>query len=91
MVGLCVQRAEQAGHSIDVIATSVADISDMNTHIATATEEQNSVAEDLNRNIININTACSELAEGTHQTASACKELNSLAHRLSELARRFRI
>jgi methyl-accepting chemotaxis protein len=49
------------------------------------------VAEDLNRNIININTACTELAEGTHQTASACKELNSLAHRLSELARRFRI
>ncbi len=91
MVGLCVQRAEQAGHSIETIATAVADISDMNTHIATATEEQNSVAEDLNRNIININTACSELAEGTHQTASACKELNSLAHRLSELARRFRI
>jgi len=91
MVGLCVQRAEQAGHSIEVIATSVADISDMNTHIATATEEQNSVAEDLNRNIININTACAELAEGTHQTASACKELNALAHRLSDLARRFRV
>jgi methyl-accepting chemotaxis protein len=91
IVGLCVQRAEQAGHSIDTIATAVADISDMNTHIATATEEQSSVAEDLNRNIININTACTELAEGTHQTASACKELNSLAHRLSELARRFRI
>lgn len=91
MVGLCVQRAEQAGHSIEVIATSVADISDMNTHIATATEEQNSVAEDLNRNIININTACAELAEGTHQTASACRELNALAHRLSDLARRFRV
>ena len=91
MVGLCVQRAEQAGHSIDVIASSVADISDMNTHIATATEEQNSVAEDLNRNIININTACAELAEGTHQTASACKELNALAHRLSDLAHRFRV
>ena len=91
MVALCVQKAELAGHSIESIATAVADISDMSTHIATATEEQNSVAEDLNRNIININTACSELAEGTHQTSSACKELSALAHRLSELAHRFRL
>ena len=91
MVSLCVQKAELAGHSIESIAAAVAEISDMSTHIATATEEQNSVAEDLNRNIININTACSELAEGTNQTSSACKELSALAHRLSELARRFHI
>ena len=91
MAEQCVHQAELAGHSIETIARAVADISDMNTHIATATEEQNSVAEDLNRNIININTVSSEIGEGTAQTASACKDLSRLAHHLSDLAHRFRI
>ncbi len=91
MAAQCVQQAELAGQSIQSIASAVADISDMNTHIATATEEQNSVAEDLNRNIININTVSTEIGEGTAQTASACKDHSTLAHHLSELTRRFRV
>ncbi len=76
---------------IENIATSVADISDMNTQIATATEEQNSVAEDLNRNIVNINHVSQEIGEAAIQTATACKDLSALAHHLSELSHRFRI
>lgn len=87
----CVGKAAQAGASIESIATSVADISDMSTQIATATEEQNSVAEDLNRNIVNINHVSQEIGEAAVQTATACKDLSALAHHLSELSRRFRI
>ena len=91
MAEQCVSRAAQAGSSIEVIAAAVANISDMNTQIATATEEQNSVADDLNRNIITINTVSAELGEASAQTASACKDLSALAQHLNSLAHRFRI
>ena len=91
MAEQCVSRAAQAGSSIEVIAAAVANISDMNTQIATATEEQNSVADDLNRNIISINNVSTELGEASVQTATACKDLSALAQHLSSLAHRFRI
>ncbi|MBP8173808.1 MAG: methyl-accepting chemotaxis protein [Aeromonadaceae bacterium] len=91
LVELCVGKAAQAGSSIESIAAAVADISDMNTQIATATEEQSSVAEDLNRNIVNINQVSHEIGEAASQTATACKDLSALAHHLSELSQRFRI
>ena len=91
LVEECVTKAAQAGSSIESIAAAVADISDMNTQIATATEEQSSVAEDLNRNIVNINHVSQEIGEAAVQTATACKDLSALAHHLSELSHRFRI
>jgi len=91
LVEECVTKAAQAGSSIESIAAAVADISDMNTQIATATEEQSSVAEDLNRNIVNINQVSHEIGEAASQTATACKDLSALAHHLSELSQRFRI
>ena len=91
LVKECVTKAAQAGSSIESIAAAVADISDMNTQIATATEEQSSVAEDLNRNIVNINQVSHEIGEAASQTATACKDLSALAHHLSELSQRFRI
>ncbi len=91
MVEACVEQASQAAHSIDVMAKVVLDIADMNTHIATATEEQNTVTEDLSRNIVNINTASTEIGEGISQTATACHDLSALAHHLRELTHRFRL
>ncbi|WP_265535562.1 methyl-accepting chemotaxis protein, partial [Pseudomonas saponiphila] len=45
--------ARDAGSSIDTINGAVTQITDMNTLIATATEEQNAVTEELNRSIVN--------------------------------------
>ena len=44
----------EAGQSLGRIADSVQLINDMNTQIATAVEEQSAVAEEINRNILNI-------------------------------------
>ncbi len=56
--------AREAGHSIDTINGAVVHITDMNTLIATATEEQNAVTEELNRSIVNIHNAADENAQG---------------------------
>jgi methyl-accepting chemotaxis protein len=46
--------AGNSAHSIEAITQSVTLIKDMNTQIATATEEQSVVAKEVNRNILNI-------------------------------------
>ena len=81
--------AREAGGSIDSINGAVTQISDMNTLIATATEEQNAVTEELNRSIVNIHNAADENAQGAQQTAQACVELSKLANSLHQMTQRF--
>ncbi|WP_421218559.1 methyl-accepting chemotaxis protein [Aeromonas jandaei] len=81
--------AREAGHSIDTINVAVVHITDMNTLIATATEEQNAVTEELNRSIVNIHNAADENAQGAQQIAQACIELSKLATSLHHMTQRF--
>ncbi|AMQ43284.1 chemotaxis protein [Aeromonas veronii] len=81
--------ARDAGTSIKTINGAVVRITDMNTLIATATEEQNAVTEELNRSIVNIHNAADENAQGAHQIAQACVELSKLANTLHHMTQRF--
>ncbi|MFM5648634.1 methyl-accepting chemotaxis protein [Aeromonas veronii] len=81
--------ARDAGTSIETINGAVVRITDMNTLIATATEEQNAVTEELNRSIVNIHNAADENAQGAHQIAQACVELSKLASTLHHMTQRF--
>ncbi|MGY6037623.1 methyl-accepting chemotaxis protein [Aeromonas sp. AE23HZ002T15] len=83
--------AREAGNSIDSINGAVTQITDMNTLIATATEEQNAVTEELNRSIVNIHNAADENALGAQQTAQACIELSKLATSLHHMTQRFNL
>ncbi|PKM42489.1 MAG: methyl-accepting chemotaxis protein [Gammaproteobacteria bacterium HGW-Gammaproteobacteria-1] len=74
-----VNQARSAGESLDAIAAAVGVISDMNTQIASAVEEQSAVAEELNKNISNISRIAEMSAEGSHQTAAASGEIRRLA------------
>ncbi|BDC87619.1 methyl-accepting chemotaxis protein [Aeromonas caviae] len=84
-----VELAREAGSSIDSINGAVTQITDMNTLIATATEQQNAVTEELNRSIVKIHTAADENAQGAQQTAQACVELSRLATSLHHMTQRF--
>ncbi|UJQ38268.1 methyl-accepting chemotaxis protein [Aeromonas caviae] len=84
-----VELAREAGSSIDSINGAVTQITDMNTLIATATEQQNAVTEELNRSIVKIHTAADENAQGAQQTAQACVELSKLANTLHHMTQRF--
>ncbi|GCF90612.1 methyl-accepting chemotaxis protein [Shewanella sp. M-Br] len=86
-----VYKAREAGESIAKISSSVNCISQMNIQIATATEEQGAVSEELNRNVANINEASEEVATGAKQMAMACNDLNHLATQLQDVVRKFRI
>ncbi|WP_434341138.1 methyl-accepting chemotaxis protein [Motilimonas cestriensis] len=69
----------QAGDALIKIVNSVDVISDMNTHIATAAEEQSSVAEAINQSII----AISDIAK---TASTAAQELEISVGQLNEVA-----
>ena len=86
-----VQQAEQAGSALDSIITVVTNITDMTTQIAIAAKEQSNVAEEINANIISINTISERVANGTENTSSSSQELMHLTERLHALTSQFKI
>ncbi len=88
---ICEERVEAAGESLGVIAGEVSTISDMNTQIATAAEEQTAVAEEINLNITTITQIADQSADGARNTAQISEELVTLAAQLEELVKRFKL
>ena len=86
-----VEQAAKAGTSLSVITTSVATISEMNLQIAHAAREQSTVAEEINKNIIEINSIAEETTEGSQQITQASSELNLLANELSDIVSQFKV
>jgi len=91
MITLSVEQGQQTGIKINSIEDNVSKIAEMSMHIASACSEQDSVAEELGRNIENINLSSTEVAEGANQTAQACIELSQLAANLQTTMGYFRV
>ncbi len=85
-----VARATRAGEALDGINASVSTISDMNTQIATAVEEQGAVTGELTRNITAIRDVSETLAHAAQDSASTGQQLHGLAADLQQQAGQFR-
>ena len=86
-----VDRANEAAEALDAITRAVTTISQMNNQIASAAEEQSSVAEEMNKNITSISQVSEQTAEGSRQTTNSSDELAKLAVQLQELVAQFKI
>ena len=74
-----VDQAQAAGQALQEIASKVSELEHVSTQIAVAANEQGEVAEEINRNIVNI----SELSEMNAQSADVS---TAESHSLSDLA-----
>jgi methyl-accepting chemotaxis protein len=86
-----VTQATQAGEALQTINASVAAINDMNAQIATAAEQQSSVADEINRNITNITQAIEETAAAASQVTTASQELARLSSMLQDNVQQFKL
>lgn len=86
-----VQQAAQAGDSIGAITRAVAAINDMNAQIASASEEQGAVAEEINRNIVNISAEADRSTSSAEQSFAESERLAQLADELKCLVAQYHI
>jgi len=83
-VHVSVEQAQRGGDSLQAISGSIATIRDMNTQIATASEQQSAVAEEINQSIVRIAQVSVESATGAEQLNQTSMELTELANQLQE-------
>ena len=86
-----VALTNRAGAVLERITQAVVTIRDMSAQIASAAQQQGVVAEDINRNVSDINTVTSESVLASHQVAEASGELARLATTLEHQVSLFRI
>ncbi len=87
---LAVEYASQSGTALQTIAQAVDQINQMSTQIANAAEEQSSVSDEINRNIVSINDMSNQTADGAAQTSIASEELAHMASELQALVGQFK-
>lgn len=86
-----VEQTAKAALSLTNITNAVETISDMNTQIASAAEQQSVVTDEMNRNVVNINQIAEQSAVGSTQTISASEELARLASELQNMIGEFKV
>ncbi len=86
-----VEKASEAADSLNKIAEAVAVISDMNTQIATAAEEQSAVAQEIDRNIVKISDLAEHGAKQTTHVSNASEGLSKLSNSLAQLVQQFKV
>ncbi|MEW8033630.1 MAG: methyl-accepting chemotaxis protein, partial [Candidatus Thiodiazotropha endolucinida] len=86
-----VKQAQQGGASLQAISESISTIRDMNTQIATASEQQSAVADEINQSIVRIAQVSDESATGTEQLDRTSIELAGLANQLQENISHFKV
>jgi methyl-accepting chemotaxis protein len=78
--GVGVQASQRTGQSLGAITEQVEAISDMNTQVAAATEEQSSVTEEITHNVQGI----ADLAQATASDVLGCREDCQALSRLAD-------
>ncbi|MBU0903359.1 methyl-accepting chemotaxis protein [Pseudomonas sp. MIL19] len=86
-----VEQTGQAETALNKIRSEVTAINDMNAQIASASEEQSAVAEEVNQNINRIHNATLETSAGSEQVAASSRELTTLANRLTDKVSFFKL
>ena len=89
--GTGVVASQRIGQSLGAITAQVEKISDMNTQVAAATEEQSAVTEDINRNVQGIADLAHATAGEVRSCRADCQTLSGLAADLSRQMGSFRL
>ncbi|WP_421867028.1 methyl-accepting chemotaxis protein [Motiliproteus sp.] len=85
-----VEKAQLADQALDQIVGGVGQIDEMTTQIASAAEQQSSVTEEINTNVIRINDISQECSTAADQVATSSESLAELSEHLRHLTSSFK-
>ncbi|TBV14689.1 methyl-accepting chemotaxis protein [Stutzerimonas kirkiae] len=91
LTGSSVALARKAGESLSSITRTVSSIQSMNQQIATAAEEQSSVAEEISRSVVNVRDVSEQTAAANEETAASSVELARLGNELQTMVSHFKV
>ncbi|MBT00124.1 MAG: methyl-accepting chemotaxis protein [Oceanospirillaceae bacterium] len=91
MVGATVEQANRSEAALSEIKQAIQKIREMTFQIATATEEQSAVCEDVTRNITDISQVAVETAEGAERLSSVGTEFERAAGTLNKRLSTFKV
>lgn len=83
--------ANDAGKAFSEITQLISQINEQNLTIASAAEEQATVAREVDKNLLHIRDLSTQTAAGANQTNASSAELAKLAEQLNDLILRFKI
>jgi len=86
-----VELTRRTATSLTDISRSVADIESMNLQIAAASEQQSTVAEEINRSVLNVREVSEQTAAASEETAASSIELARLGVHLQTLVSKFKL
>jgi len=86
-----VELAGTSANALEKIVDSISTISEMNIQIATAAEEQSSVAQEIDQSIVRISKLSEESSDNSHQISSSSTALNDLGQELKRIISTFKI
>lgn len=90
----CQEAAEKTSRvteSLDIMSDSVVLINDLSSQIATASEEQSSVTEEINRNMCTIQATVQELTQNGVEAAESTRNLAAANEQLTALVGKFKL
>ncbi|WP_299792243.1 methyl-accepting chemotaxis protein [uncultured Shewanella sp.] len=90
-MGTSLTTADQAHLAMELISEAIANINDIAIQVASATEQQSAVTEELNCNITNISDASQRVSDGSQLVSRSSHELSQLAGDLEGMIRQFKL
>lgn len=86
-----VGQANEANTALEQITAHIGQISDMNIQVATATEEQSLVVNDMSKNVEEINQLTTETSEIADELTASSTNLQKLSVQLDKLVTQFKL
>lgn len=91
LTGITVDEFTNVGEAPQQMSTGVGKINEMTLQIASATEEQSAVAEEVSANVSNIRDFTQRLAVDGQEMETVSLHLNKLAEHLEEKVGHFKV
>jgi methyl-accepting chemotaxis protein len=85
------EGAKQTNQTLNEIVENILHLSDLNTQVATATEEQSVVVNEINKHVHAISDSSESSVATSEEMANSSESLSNMAKSLDSLVARFKI